>query len=118
MLSGLKVAAQRLLNDAKWLAHLVLVDNPTHNPAGDFSLENGIVAANSNEKLTFGGLAAYRADMFSALKPGEKKALGPMLKTQVKAGRVSGEHYHGSWTDVGTRERLAHVNQPVARRQT
>ncbi|UCH50026.1 MAG: nucleotidyltransferase family protein [Betaproteobacteria bacterium] len=116
--AGLKVAAQRLLNDARWLAHLVLVDNPEHNPAGDFALQDGIVEPDTNEKLTFGGLAAYRADMFAALKPGEKKALGPILKTQVKAGRVSGEHYHGSWTDVGTRERLAHVNQLVARRQT
>ena len=57
--AGLKVAAQRLLEDAKWLAHLVLVDNPAHNPTGDFSLENGIVVPDINDKLTFGGLAAY-----------------------------------------------------------
>ncbi len=116
--AGLRVAAQRLLDDAKWLAHLVLVDNPAHNPAGDFSLEDGIVVADANEKLTFGGLAAYRADMFAALKPSEKKALGPILKAQAKAGRVSGEHYQGRWTDVGTRERLDQANQLVARRQT
>ena len=109
--AGLRLAAQRLLDNAKWLAHLVLVDNPTHNPAGDFGLQNGRVVIDSNETLTFGGLAAYRADMFAAITPGEKKALGPMLKAESQAGRVSGEHFHGSWTDVGTRERLVLANQ-------
>lgn len=119
---GLRVAAQRLRDDGKRLAHLVLVDNPTHNPAGDFALRNGTVALDSDNKLTFGGLAAYRADMFATVTPGEKKALGPMLKSEVRAGRVSGEHFHGSWTDVGTRERLAlanqQANQLMARKQT
>jgi MurNAc alpha-1-phosphate uridylyltransferase len=113
----LRVAAQRLLDDAKWLAHLVLVDNPRHNPAGDFALQHGSVLLGSKDNLTFCGLAAYRADMFAALAPGERRALGPMLKTEVQAGRVSGEHYHGSWIDVGTRERLSHANQLMGHRQ-
>ncbi len=120
--AGLKVAAQRLLDNAKWLAHLVLVDNPAHNPAGDFGLQNGSVVPGSNETLTFGGLAAYRTELFAAVTPGEKKALGPILKAESQAGRVSGEHFHGSWTDVGTRERLAlanqQANQLMTRRQT
>ena len=116
--AGLMVAAQRLLDNAKWLAHLVLVDNPSHNPTGDFALSNDTVVLQSSDKLTFGGLAAYRAGMFGDLTPGEKQALGPMLKAEAQAGRVSGEHYRGSWTDVGTRERLAQINELMARKPT
>ncbi len=115
---GLKLAAQRLLEDAQWLAHLVLVDNPPHNPAGDFGLVGSQVVLDSAETLTFGGLAAYRTEMFATVIAGEKKALGPMLKARVQAGQVTGEHFQGSWTDVGTRERLALVNQLTRSRQS
>src|SRR5262245_25263011 len=37
-------------------AHLVLVDNPPHHPAGDFCLEGGRVSAAGHERLTFSGI--------------------------------------------------------------
>lgn len=107
----LKAAAQQLLENETCIAHLVLVDNPTHNPAGDFGLRDGSAVIGAKETLTFGGLAAYRADMFAAVTPGEKKALGPMLRAESQAGRISGEHFRGCWTDVGTQERLEIANQ-------
>jgi MurNAc alpha-1-phosphate uridylyltransferase len=114
----LSAAAQLLRRDPGRSAHLVLVDNPAHNRAGDFALEDSAVVLESPKKLTFSGLAAYRADMFANLTPGEKKPLGPMLRIEAQAGRVSGEHFRGYWTDVGTPDRLAYVNKLLARGRT
>ncbi len=105
--AGLKAAALRLQQNRHCNAHLVLVNNPAHNPEGDFALEKGLVTPDAAPKLTFGGLAAYRAEMFANLPLGKKVPLAPMLMTEAQAGRVSGEHFSGYWTDVGTPERLA-----------
>ena len=114
----LRVAAQRLLDDHHRLAHLILVDNPAHNPMGDFALENGDVVIESANKLTFSGLATYRPELFASVLPGEKKPLGPLLQAQAGVGRVSGEHYHGNWTDVGTPQRLAILNKILDREES
>ena len=37
------------------LVHLWLVDNPNHNPFGDFGLNDKLVTQNSTNKLTFSG---------------------------------------------------------------
>ena len=116
--AGLRVAARRLLDDHHQVAHLVLVDNPAHNRTGDFALVNGNVVTGSANRLTFSGLAAYRPEMFASLLPGEKRPLGPMLKAEARAGRVSGEHYLGKWTDVGTPQRLAVLNQILEREES
>jgi MurNAc alpha-1-phosphate uridylyltransferase len=116
--AGLRDAALHLLRHARCNAHLVLVDNPPHNPAGDFALRHGSVVADSDPKLTFGGLAAYRAGMFASLAAGTRAALAPMLRTQIQAGNVSGEHFSGYWIDVGTPQRLALANKHLEDRQT
>ncbi len=116
--AALKAAAQRLLVETQHRAHLVLVDNPAHNSKGDFGLEDGTVTLDSIRKLTFSGLAAYRAEMFAGVTAGERRALGPILRAEIRAGRVNGEHYRGSWTDVGTPERLASANEQAQYRQT
>ncbi|MFM8576996.1 MAG: nucleotidyltransferase family protein, partial [Limnohabitans sp.] len=36
--------------------------------------------------------------------------LAPMLRAAMDRGEVSGEVYTGTWTDVGTPERLAQLN--------
>jgi len=115
--AGLKDATLRLEKHRQSNAHLVLVDNPPHNRAGDFGLTEGWVNLESDPKLTFGGLAAYRAEMFASLRPGEKKPLAPLLRQEIQAGRVSGEHFKGYWTDVGTPERLARVNEHLEGRR-
>jgi MurNAc alpha-1-phosphate uridylyltransferase len=91
-------------------AHLVLVDNPPHNPGGDFALEEGMARDSGALRLTFSGMGAYRAELFEALAAGEKHALAPLLRGQMALGRVSAEHYRGRWTDVGTPERLAELD--------
>ena len=101
------------------LAHLVLVDNPGHHPGGDFALTGaGRVLAAGETRLTFSGIGVYRPALFSGwrsligstpgaeLEPPRFK-LAPLLRAAMRADAVSGEHFRGDWTDVGTPERLA-----------
>lgn len=86
------------------LAHLVLVDNPAHNPSGDFSLSGGLVC-NQPKALTFSGIGWYHPDLFIHSKAG-KFPLAPILRAATDRQQVSGEHYRGQWSDIGTPERL------------
>lgn len=87
------------------LAHLVLVDNPTFHPEGDFSLQHGQVQCDGGPKLTFSGIGVYRAELFEALPEG-RNSLAPLLRSAMMKALVSGEHYRGGWVDVGTPARL------------
>lgn len=86
-------------------AHLVLVDNPTHHPRGDFALKDGRVAAEGDHRLTFSGIGVYRRVLFEGCAPGAFP-LAPLLRNAMARGDVSGEHYRGRWWDIGTPERL------------
>ncbi len=90
-------------------AQLVLVQNPPHNPRGDFSLVDGLVGNSGDELYTFGGIAAYRREFFDGLAPG-KTALAPLLRAAADEGRVGGELFRGGWADIGTVERLDALN--------
>lgn len=103
------------------LAHLVLVNNPEHNPGGDFGLQT-VTQTNSKQAVqtvvnrasrnyTFSGIGVYHSALFTGevFKGAEtgQLPLAPILRENITAGLVSGEHYNGRWTDVGTVERLA-----------
>ena len=93
------------------LAHLVLVNNPAHHPAGDFHLNtNGRVQANGEPRLTFAGLSLIDPALVAAESPGAFP-LAPLLRSAMAEGRVSGCHYQGEWVDVGTPERLAELDR-------
>jgi MurNAc alpha-1-phosphate uridylyltransferase len=101
------VDAARRMSAAGAAAHLVLVPNPEHHPAGDFTLDaSGRLRAGDGERLTYSGIGLYRADFFAAVVPGERRALGPLLHGAVARGEVTGERYDGLWMDIGTPERL------------
>ncbi len=89
------------------LAHLVLVDNPPHHPAGDFTLHDGKVGAGGTaSNLTFSGIGIYRPAFFADIARGTSARLAPLLNEAIAAGQVSGEYHAGRWVDVGTPERL------------
>jgi MurNAc alpha-1-phosphate uridylyltransferase len=87
-------------------AHLLLVPNPEQHPQGDFALEDGRVVETGSTRWTYSGIGLYRAQLFDGCQPGRFPLL-PRLKRAMAAGRLSGEVYRGSWSDVGTLERLA-----------
>lgn len=93
------------------LAHLVLVDNPAHHPAGDFHLDdNGRVQAFGEPRLTFAGLSLIDPALVAAEPPGAFP-LAPLLRRAMAEGRVSGCHHQGEWVDVGTPGRLAELDR-------
>jgi MurNAc alpha-1-phosphate uridylyltransferase len=94
------------------LAHLVLVPNPPHNPAGDFGLSGGRVRLDGDPRYTYSGIAVLRPALFDGMAPG-RFSLTPVLQRAVARGDVSGELYRGAWMDVGTAERLDAVNEWV-----
>jgi len=95
------------------IAHLILVNNPAHHPAGDFHLEGTRVSNEGVPKLTFAGIGAYHPTLFAKLSPNERAPLGPLLREAMSAGRVSGEHHTGQWMDIGTPERLAELDRQL-----
>jgi MurNAc alpha-1-phosphate uridylyltransferase len=107
-------AALRERPAASDLAHLVLVPNPLHNPAGDFVLERGRILERAGERCTFSGIGVYRAELFEGCSDGVFK-LAPLLRAAARAGRVSGELHEGPWLDIGTPERLAELDAHLRR---
>ena len=95
------------------LAHLVLVDNPTHHPRGDFALEGARVVNDGAPRRTFSGIGVYAPALFTHLEAGTKAQLASVLRPQIDAGRVTGEHHGGRWMDIGTPERLAALDRAL-----
>ncbi len=97
------------------LAQLVLVDNPDHHPAGDFHLSsNGRVSVQGAPRLTFSGIGVYHPALFRDCAPGAFP-LAPLLRAAMATGQVSGVRHGGLWVDVGTPQRLAALDQRLAR---
>ncbi len=92
------------------LAHLVLVNNPPHNPQGDFVLKTtGAVETEGDNKLTFSGIGVYHPDLFKDY-PNGKLALVPILRKAMEQHQVTGESHQGIWHDIGTPERLSELD--------
>jgi len=102
----------RLRQPLEGLAHLVLVDNPAHHPAGDFALQGSQVSETGEPRLTYSGISVLHPALFAGSTAGAFK-LAPLLRDAMAAGQVSGEHFGGRWVDVGTHERLAEVEALV-----
>lgn len=126
------------------LAHLWLVPNPAHNPAGDFGLQETAPGSDTGRavnvpkeldktaahadlaslpRYTYSTIALLKAELFGqpwcdipAGNPqGAAAPLAPLLRRAMDAGRVGATVYRGQWVDVGTPERLAQLNAlPVA----
>ena len=92
------------------LAHLVLVDNPKHNPKGDFKLDG------TNEVYTFSGIAYYSKAFFLGIQEG-KQPLAPLLFSQIEKQRVTMEHFNGLWYDIGTPERLRELDFKLSQKK-
>ena len=90
------------------LGHLIMVPNPPHNAAGDFSLADGKVIRRAAQTLTYSGIAILHPDLFTGSVDG-KFPLAPLFNDAIDRGALSGEHFDGRWTDVGTPERLAEL---------
>ena len=108
-----ELALSELPTRPEGLGHLVLVDNPSHHPAGDFYLEGDSVRlTGSGAGLTYAGVGCFDPALFRAERPGVA-ALAPILRRASTRGQLTATHYTGPWTDVGTPARLASLNQQL-----
>ena len=68
----------------------------------------------AGSRLTFSGIAAYRAEFFAGIAPGTRAQLAPLLIRWIGRGMVSGERFDGRWRDIGTPQRLELLNRELA----
>lgn len=92
------------------LAHLLLVNNPSHNPAGDFDLKDGLLVKTPDSTLTYSGIGIFEPALFDNL-PQPRLALREILYPAISRQQISGEMLQGDWFDIGTVERLAQLDQ-------
>ena len=114
-----------------------MVDNPEHNPRGDFTLlrdgqllsatpdpEEVAETGDPGTRLTFAGIGVYRPSLFDDWRriigdaPGARDKqprfkLAPLLRAAMNCNAVTGERHPSQWTDVGTPERLEILNRSV-----
>lgn len=93
-------------------AHLVLVNNPAHNPSGDFVLTDKTVLSEGDNKLTFAGVSLIDPQLFEGLSQGPRP-LAPLLRAAMENNQVGGEYFSGAWVDVGTPERLRELDEQI-----
>lgn len=93
------------------LAHLVMVDNPVQHPAGDFVLgSDGRLIDDEGDRFTYSGIGLYRPELFTGCSGGVFP-LAPLLREAIAQGMVTGEHFTGRWSDVGTPQRLSALDE-------
>jgi len=100
------------------LAHIFLVNNPSHNLTGDFLLSSNKVINPKNRmnselndrSYTFSGIGLYRPEFFDATRSDEIARLAPLLRNSADNQQLSGSILDCRWVDVGTPERLTQLN--------
>lgn len=107
------VAFQSLALPADDLVHLLMVENPTHHPRGDFHLDaDDRLHAAGDPRLTFSGIGVYSPALFAGQASGAFP-LAPLLRAAMTDGRASGTRHGGHWMDVGTPARLAQLDRQL-----
>lgn len=103
---------QLLQLPAAKLAQIVLVDNPEHNPQGDFYFADQQLALQGRQRLTFSGIGLYHPRLFKVYPPG-KRRLAPVLLEAIEVQQASAEYYRSTWLDIGTVARLEQLEQQL-----
>jgi len=85
------------------LAHLLLVENPSYHPRGDFNLVNGKINLQKEKQFTFASMGVYHPDLFKDCQSGMFR-LTDVLFPAIERGEVTGEVYHGQWANIGSIE--------------
>ena len=104
--------------------------NPAHNPAGDFALDADGRARETDTakggsalpRQTYSTMGLFKKALFAApycnIPAGNPQGvvapLAPVLRAGMAQGRISASLYTGRWADVGTPQRLAELNEPLA----
>lgn len=93
----------------KGLAHLVMVTNPGFKPEGDFGLNGPFIDRNARPRLTYGNIGLYTPALFKNCNPGIF-SWADFMFPWIDEGRITGEHFQGTWYNVGTPKELALID--------
>jgi MurNAc alpha-1-phosphate uridylyltransferase len=113
--------------EPRGLAELVLVGNPPQHPRGDFGVgADGALLPRADSPgaaraLTFAGIGMYRpeilhdwlaivGDTAGARENPPRFSITPVLRAAIARGEIAWRHHRGTWTDVGTPQRLAELD--------
>lgn len=113
--------------EPRGVGHLLMVNNPPHHIHGDFALDTqGVIHDDSSApRLTYSGIGVFRREMLDRwhdvvrdtgaeqLPPRFK--LRPLFERAMAQGQLTGSHYQGAWTDVGTPQRLQELDERLSR---
>ena len=109
------VSADKVSDDK--VAWLLMVNNPQHNPSGDFALVDDLVTYTSTPKFTFSGISILCPQLLDDYIRSNKGLctfpLRDALRPAIEDQRVVGTVYEGSWCDVGTLERYQELNNSL-----
>ena len=98
------------------LGHLVMVDNPAEHPEGDYGLTEERIGDYSllgfENRLTYSGISILRPELLQQRPPGWFP-LREVLKPAIESRKLTGEHFGGLWTDVGTVDRLEDLRKSL-----
>ena len=90
------------------LGHLVLVDNPEHNPDGDFSIDNTFLSSKNKTTYTFAGISLLNPALLIDYPESRTRfPLGEVFRYFLQQKKLTAEYYSGQWFDIGTVDRLA-----------
>ena len=105
-------AFEEMVHRPERLAELWMVPNAPHHPHGDYGIgPDGLALLQAPQRYTWASVGLFRAAMFSDIAPGTRMPLRPRLDAAITARRLGARLWTGGWTDVGTPERLAALNQ-------
>ncbi|SPJ33636.1 N-acetylmuramate alpha-1-phosphate uridylyltransferase MurU [Kushneria phyllosphaerae] len=97
------------------LARLVMVDPPEHHRQGDFYLDDaGRLHEKGTPRLVYAGVALMHPSLVADLDNDTPCPLKPCLVNAMQQQRLGGYHHKGQWSDIGTPERLAALEQQLS----
>jgi N-acetyl-alpha-D-muramate 1-phosphate uridylyltransferase len=94
------------------VAHFVLVPNPAFHQCGDFCLDGSRVTDGEGPRYTYANIGVLRPQFFAGCSNG-RFAIAPLMRTWIRAGRVSGELYQGKWRNIGTPAQLTELDREL-----
>jgi N-acetyl-alpha-D-muramate 1-phosphate uridylyltransferase len=99
--------------------HLWMVPNPPQHPGGDFGIADGLATpAGDGASFTWSGIGLFRpgfvTELMGDFAVGAKARLRPYLDAAIAQRRLGAQRWEGGWTDVGTPQRLAALNDERA----
>lgn len=84
------------------LAHLVMVENPSFKPQGDYGLNSSHeIEIGSPKTYTFANIGIYRPELFHGCQPIHSR-LADLWQKAITQRQITGECYDGQWHNIGT----------------